>query len=180
MSCPFYEEIKVSYCKAYPVKKMVPLKSIEPTCPCFRKKPSDCAVYMEYAGKASVAEKEPVAETLPTPAGECVWMCQEVLSFRLCTLNYECDRCQFEQMIQDRGEYYAESSEIVKSIEKLKKMPGPTRKCKYMLLGKVSTEPCYQNYECWRCATYQRIKENIVKLSSSSGAEEGEENHAKA
>lgn len=178
MSCPFFEEMKIGYCKAYPVKKMIPLKSMEAIGPCFKEKPSDCAIYMDCPAGASVAEEEPVVETLPTPAGECVWMHQEVLSFRLCTLNYECDKCQFEQMVQDRGESYAESPKIVEAIEKSKKVPGPMRKCKYMLLGKVSIEPCYRNYECWRCPTYQRIRENVVETSQSGKEEEG--NHPKA
>jgi hypothetical protein len=173
MSCPFFEEMKIGYCKAYPVKKMIPIKNIETTSPCLNENTPNCSIYNEYVSglNGTAPTLLPAEEAKPTPTGECVWMHQEVFSFRLCTLNYECDRCQFEQMLQDRGEQYVESPEVIRAIEKLKKMPGPMRKCKYMLLGKVSTEPCYKNYECYRCPTYQKIKTNILELNCPGGEE---------
>jgi hypothetical protein len=163
MGCPYLEKMEVGYCTAYPVKKLIPLDSSVGESLCLDEKPSGCPIYLDQISKADEASPERVAkeEAMPTPVGECVWMRQDILSFRLCTLNYECHRCQFEQMIQDSGEHYAESPEIIQDIEKMKKDAGPMRKCKYVLLGKVSTEPCYKNYKCWRCPTFERIKEKI-------------------
>ena len=47
MRCPFFEEIVVAFCRAYPVKKMVPSDRIQANCVCTREGFEDCAMFRE-------------------------------------------------------------------------------------------------------------------------------------
>jgi glycine cleavage system H protein len=46
--CPFLEEVVVRYCKAYPVKKMIPMDKLQREDPCIGC-PHKCAIYREVA-----------------------------------------------------------------------------------------------------------------------------------
>lgn len=43
-------------------------------------------------------------------------------------------------------------------VAKLKRQLGIQRKCRYMLMGAVSSKLCPSNYECWRCEYEQRTE----------------------
>ncbi len=47
MRCPFFEEIVVAFCRAYPVKKMVPSDRIQANCVCTHEGFEDCAMFRE-------------------------------------------------------------------------------------------------------------------------------------
>lgn len=49
--CPFLEEIKVAYCKAYPIKKMIPAASLSEN-PCSNLSHLNCPVYNEKANES--------------------------------------------------------------------------------------------------------------------------------
>lgn len=49
MKCPFLEEIVVRYCKAYPVKKLIPSASSDVLSVCLSKEHSNCPEYKEVA-----------------------------------------------------------------------------------------------------------------------------------
>jgi hypothetical protein len=154
MKCPFYEEVKVAYCKGFSVKKMVPLT--EASTSCLEETYKNCPI---YKNKPLVIEAEKKEEE----EKYCPWLREEVVSYRLCTKNYNCEKCEFEQQIADTNVEYRESPEIIEEINKALKLPGYQRRCKYVLYGHPKKIPCNKNYECFRCETYIRLRELITK-----------------
>ncbi len=59
MRCPFYEEIVVAYCRATPLKKMLPSGRLLPTSPCVCEGHSICPFYREMMARLA---GEPVPE----------------------------------------------------------------------------------------------------------------------
>lgn len=160
------------YCKAYPVKKMIPASSSQLVSPCFAG-PEGCGVYQHVKSGKPLVEPvpapEPTRETPPPPKEEaaeqkyCVWVRQEIVSFRPCTRNYDCGSCQFEQMLADRDGKYVEPPQMMQEVERLRQLPTTQRRCKYTVTGKTLTKPCGMDYECWRCSTYQQMRTSIVE-----------------
>jgi len=58
-----------------------------------------------------------------------LWLELGVVSFRLCTHNYECGSCAFAQDMQDRFGIIAVIGED--EVEKFKQLPGRQRLCRY-------------------------------------------------
>ena len=61
MSCPYLTEVTMSFCRAYPVKKLVPTDSVVTQSSCDGECFGDCPVFREasarLAGDGSSAEK---------------------------------------------------------------------------------------------------------------------------
>ena len=159
------------YCKAYPFKKMIPASSSQLDSPCFSNC-EKCAVYNDVSGKRTPVRSvaKDVQKTTDTPMAKkgeeqklCVWLRQETVSYRLCTRNYECQSCTFEQMLLEHDSKYEETPMSREDIKRLKQMPANHRRCKYTVTGKVLYQPCDMDYECWKCAEYKQIKESIVE-----------------
>ncbi len=53
--CPFFEEVLVAFCRAYPVKKMVPSDRMQANCICTCEKFDDCPVFREVIAKVEHA-----------------------------------------------------------------------------------------------------------------------------
>ena len=53
--CPFFEEVLVAFCRAYPVKKMVPSDRIQANCICTCEGFDDCPVFREVIAKLESA-----------------------------------------------------------------------------------------------------------------------------
>jgi hypothetical protein len=51
MRCPFFEEVVVAFCRAYPVKKMVPSDRIQANCICTCDGFEDCAMFREIMAR---------------------------------------------------------------------------------------------------------------------------------
>jgi len=51
MRCPFFEEILVAFCRAYPVKKMVPSDRLSANCVCTGESFEDCPLFRELMTK---------------------------------------------------------------------------------------------------------------------------------
>ncbi len=49
--CPFFEEILVAFCRAYPVKKMVPSDRLQANCICTGEGYDDCPLFREVIAK---------------------------------------------------------------------------------------------------------------------------------
>jgi hypothetical protein len=49
--CPFFEEVVVAFCRAYPVKKMVPSDRIQANCICTREGFEDCPLFREVMAR---------------------------------------------------------------------------------------------------------------------------------
>ncbi|MDI6733395.1 MAG: hypothetical protein QME51_05115 [Planctomycetota bacterium] len=167
MQCPYLEEVTMRYCKAYPIKKMIPASSSQLVSPCFANNTS-CPIYQDVVGKKGRPVREPVnIEPKPEQKDKeekyCVWVRQEMVSYRLCTRNYDCSSCQFEQMLIEQDGKYVEQPQVAEEIEKLRRLPAQQRRCKYTVTGKILLEKCDFNYECWQCSKYKAIRSSIIE-----------------
>jgi hypothetical protein len=177
MKCPYLEEVAMRYCKAYPIKKMIPASASQLVSPCFSN-PDGCPIHQDVTHRRPIerscggqAGKEcgqpcPLAALEESPKDNqdyCVWLKQEIVSYRLCTHNYQCESCKFEQMLIEQNDKYQESPQTMQEIERLKNLPAGQRRCKYTVTGKVLYEPCRMSFECWQCPTYKDIRSNIVE-----------------
>jgi hypothetical protein len=64
MRCPFFEEVVVAFCRAYPVKKMVPSDRLNAACICTDQEYDRCALFQEVMARVRAAEVD------ATPPGE--------------------------------------------------------------------------------------------------------------
>ena len=165
MKCPFLEEVMVQYCSACPVKKMIPKDSLGSASPCevdYR----DCPIFKDFLGLQKIKEEKMLEDIKPEVKSSekdkpCIWVKAGVIAFRLCTRDYDCKNCEFDQAIVDQPGAYVESPMVVEAIRKLRQLPGPDRKCRYMLTGDLSYKLCSNNYECWHCPVDQYIQDAI-------------------
>jgi hypothetical protein len=65
MRCPFFEEVVVAFCRAYPVKKMVPSDRLQASCMCTCQQFEECALFQEVMARVQAAESE--AKPNPDP-----------------------------------------------------------------------------------------------------------------
>ena len=66
MRCPFFDEIMVAFCRAYPVKKMVPSDRLQADCVCTREGFDDCPLFREVMARVEGAR--PAAEETGSPS----------------------------------------------------------------------------------------------------------------
>ena len=165
MKCPFLEEVLVRYCKAYPIKKLVPCGNTPSLC--VKEDHVKCPEYLSVARieEAKGVEKMSTQEAreLPGKERQCIWMKLGVISYRLCTLDYECVKCEFNQSLMDASSKYADESEVFDIIGRLRSLPASQRKCRYMLMGEVSYKLCSNNYQCGTCE-YDQIMQDSIYL----------------
>lgn len=55
MRCPFFEEVLVAFCRAYPVKKMVPSDRLQANCVCTHEGFEDCPLFREVMARIEAA-----------------------------------------------------------------------------------------------------------------------------
>ncbi len=67
--CPFFEEVVVAFCRAYPVKKMVPSDRLQANCICTREGFDDCPLFREVMARVDSARAAAEAAR-PKDAGE--------------------------------------------------------------------------------------------------------------
>ena len=65
--CPFFEEILVAFCRAFPVKKMIPSDRMNVNCVCTHEGFEDCALFREVMAK--VEGMKPAGEEAQEQAG---------------------------------------------------------------------------------------------------------------
>ncbi|MEO0094308.1 MAG: glycine cleavage system protein H [candidate division WOR-3 bacterium] len=160
MKCPFLEEILVQYCTACPVKKMLPKDRLIETNPC-EANYNDCPIYKEFLAKEEKFKKERKMAEINEKENLCIWAKAGVISYRICTSDYDCKNCAFDQALSDASGGYVESPMVIEAIKKLKQLPAGERKCRYMLTGDFTYKLCSNNYECWHCAVDQYIQDMI-------------------
>jgi glycine cleavage system H lipoate-binding protein len=164
MKCPFLEEMMVKYCKACNIKKMLPTDSLMPQNPC-EGQFDRCAVYQEILSKNKKSEEAKMAgafnknENKENGESPCIWMKAGVIAYRMCTKDYDCRSCDFDQAIVDSSGAASESPMIVQAINKLRQLPAIDRKCRYALTGDLSYKLCPNNYECYHCAVDQYMQD---------------------
>jgi len=100
---------------------------------------------------------------------ECMWARIGVVSYRICTRNYDCLTCEFDQMMQEKIAA-GETSEFDEALERLKELPAPQRVCRYALKGDVSYRLCTRLFQCAACEFDQlmqdALEQKLAKLSA--------------
>ncbi len=111
------------------------------------------------------------SKLIPTSAKQCVWVDAGVISYKICTLNYECERCSLHQALVDgpvlvqphvspspnRAKAEKQRAEFE---EFFKKLPASARKCHYTLTGEVSYKLCINGFNCANCSFQQMIEDS--------------------
>lgn len=69
MRCPFFEEMVVAYCRAFPIKKMIPSDRLQANCTCTRETFTDCALFKEVMARMEGAEAGPDPAAGRPPGG---------------------------------------------------------------------------------------------------------------
>jgi hypothetical protein len=110
----------------------------------------------------AVAEEEgaPVAEE-PKPK-ECVWMKLGMVSYRICTNDYDCLTCEFDQTMQEKMAS-GDTPELDAALERFKKLPGNQRICRYALKGDISYRLCTRLFQCANCEFGQSMEDALQK-----------------
>lgn len=113
---------------------------------------------------------------------ECVWAKMGVVSYRICTRNYDCLTCEFDQTMQEKIAT-GEASELDEALERLKELPAPQRVCRYALKGDISYRLCTRLFQCATCEFDQLMQDalerKLVKLSARREALHKKEASAK-
>jgi DNA-binding response OmpR family regulator len=125
----------------------------------------EARVWIRKAKEALAAPKvEAVAEGEAAPAAEeakpkeCLWMKMGLVSYRLCTRNYDCLTCEFDQMMQDKMTS-GQMPELDAALERFKELPGNQRLCRYALKGDVSYRLCTRAFQCATCEFGQMMED---------------------
>lgn len=117
----------------------------------------------------AVAKEEaaPVAEEVKPK--ECLWMKLGIVSYRLCTHNYDCLTCEFDQMMQEKMAV-GEAPELDAALERFEELPGNQRLCRYVLAGDVSYRLCTSLFQCATCEFSQimedALQQKLAKLAA--------------
>jgi len=100
-----------------------------------------------------------------------VWVDAGVISYKICTLNYECERCSLHQALVDgpvlvpqRASQPLNGAEVEKQRAEFEeffgKLPASARKCHYMLTGEVSYKLCINGFNCAKCSVQQMMEDS--------------------
>ncbi len=119
---------------------------------------------VEAVGEGEVA---PIAEEVKPK--ECVWMKMGMVDYRLCTSNYDCLACEFDQMMQEKMAS-GEAPELDAALERFKELPGNQRLCRYAIKGDVSYRLCTHLFQCVTCEFGQvmedALQQKLAKLAA--------------
>lgn len=107
----------------------------------------------------------------------CVWMSLGMVSYRLCTHDYDCLSCEFDQEMQEKMAA-GEAPELEEALERFKELPGSQRLCRYALKGDVSYRLCTRLFQCATCefgqmmddALQQQLAQRVAELAARQEA----------
>jgi len=105
-------------------------------------------------------EAAPVAEEVKPK--ECLWMKMGMVAYRICTNDYNCITCDFDQMMQEKMAS-GEAPELDAALERFKELPGNQRLCRYALKGDVSYRVCSHLFQCATCEFGQMMEDALQK-----------------
>jgi hypothetical protein len=110
----------------------------------------------------AVAEGEaaPVAEEVKPK--ECVWMKLGMVSYRICTNDYDCLTCEFDQTMQEQMAK-GDTPELEAALERFKQLPGNQRVCRYALKGDVAYRLCTRLFQCTTCEFGQSMEDALQR-----------------
>ena len=116
-------------------------------------------------------EAVPVAEEVKPK--ECLWMKMGMVGYRLCTSNYDCITCEFDQEMQEKMAS-GEAPELEEALERFKELSGSQRLCRYVLKGDVSYRLCTCLFQCATCEFGQMMddaaQQKLAKLAAQREA----------
>jgi CheY-like chemotaxis protein len=115
----------------------------------------------------AVAEGQAIAEEVKPK--ECVWMKMGLVAYRLCTRDYDCLTCEFDQTMQEKMAA-GETPELDQALERFKELPGSQRLCRYAIKGDVSYRLCSRLFHCATCEFGQimedALQQKLAKLQA--------------
>jgi len=98
----------------------------------------------------------------------CLWMKMGMVSYRLCTNNYDCLNCDFDQMMQEKLAS-GETPELDEALARFNELPGNQRLCRYALKGDISYRLCTRLFQCSTCEFGQimddAFQQKLAKLA---------------
>ena len=117
-------------------------------------------------------EKVQGMKVIPTGERKCIWMDAGVVSYKLCTNQFQCNLCDYDRAMSNRAKQAKEESrdykptpsqkkEIVEWMEEFRQFPADQRKCRYMLMGEVSYKICPNSFRCGDCTFDQMMQDRI-------------------
>ncbi|MCP5106024.1 MAG: glycine cleavage system protein H [bacterium] len=108
------------------------------------------------------------------PPGErkCIWMDAGVVSYKLCTNQFQCNICEFDLAMSNRAAKSkmeaqenravpGHKKEIAEWMEEFKHLPADQRKCRYMLSGDVAHKICPNSFRCGDCTFDQMMQDRV-------------------
>ena len=110
--------------------------------------------------KVAVVEGETAPAAEEIKAKECLWMKLGMVSYRLCTRDYDCLTCEFDQAMQEKMAS-GEAPELDEALERFKELPGNQRFCRYALKGDVSHRLCTHLFQCATCEFGQMMEDTL-------------------
>jgi len=132
--------------------------------------------------KTAIAEAEAAIEEAVKPK-ECVWSKMGMVSSRICTRDYDCLTCEFDQTMEEKIAA-GEAPGLDEALERLKELPGSQRLCRYALKGDVSYRLCTRLFQCATCEFGQfmqdALEQKLAKLASRREALRRKEQKARA
>jgi DNA-binding response OmpR family regulator len=136
----------------------------------------DARVWLQKTRSALAEPRTQDAQTgteESTKVKECLWSKMGMVSYRICTNDYDCLTCEFDQTMQEKIAS-GDTAELDQALEKLKEKPGPQRLCRYALKGDVSSRLCSRLFQCTTCEFAQGMQEateqKIAKLATRRDA----------
>jgi len=109
---------------------------------------------------------------IPTGERKCIWMDAGVVSYKLCTNQYQCSTCEFDIALSNRAKQnkiaatenkpsQSNKKEIVEWMEEFRDFSADQRKCRYMLMGEVSYKICPNSFRCGDCTFDQMMQDRV-------------------
>jgi glycine cleavage system H lipoate-binding protein len=115
--------------------------------------------------------KEQGLKVIPVGERKCIWMDAGVVSFKLCTNQYQCNTCEYDLAMSNRARKdkisakehkpASHKKEIAVWMEEFRYLPADQRKCRYMLNGEVSHKICPNSFRCGECSFDQMMQDRI-------------------
>ncbi len=112
---------------------------------------------LEALAKPGAAAAAPAAKQK-----ECLWMRMGMVAHRICTNDYNCVTCEFDQMMQEKMAA-GEAPELEAALQRLKELPGSQRLCRYALKGEVSYRVCSRVFHCATCEFGQMMEDELAQ-----------------
>ena len=92
----------------------------------------------------------------------CIWMQAGVVRHKPCTLDYQCEACQFDramrrtarensQLRQQGGTPKGKSGRIVYWKDRLRELPAWKQPCLHHMKGRIEFRACTHDYQCGNC-----------------------------